>query len=179
MSRTSASTLFPVFERAVISLYDGGVLSPAVLERVIGAFAQTDIDWRTTPTARSVDGRTLRDIVAQTMLPGDAPKSASSSFAAVIGHIAGAKVSEDDTQATSEEREPSRGKPKKAARSDEAESSDEDSDNNDASSEELLAQLSGNAPRGKRKAEGKARPASDSTRFNPLLNAALPHKKKD
>ena len=78
--KASPSTAFGIFERVVISLYDGGVLSPAVLERVIGAFAQAGADWHGTSTGRSVDGRSLHEIVVQTMLPRDDLQSASTSF---------------------------------------------------------------------------------------------------
>ncbi|WP_408421233.1 hypothetical protein [Paraburkholderia fungorum] len=75
MVKRTTLTPFLIAERAVISLYDGGVLSPAVLERVIGAFAQAGVDWQFTPISRAVDGRALHEIVVSTMMPGAVPES--------------------------------------------------------------------------------------------------------
>jgi hypothetical protein len=144
MPKASASTPFRVFERVVISLYDGGVLSPAVLERVIGAFAQAGTDWRSALGARSVDSRSLHEIVVLTMLPGEAPKSASASFMAVVEHIAGeslpTRATSESANASADDARPARAKNRKQADTDE-----------DNATEELLAQLSGSAQPDKRR----------------------------
>jgi hypothetical protein len=118
MPKLSASTPFPVFERVVISLYDGGVLSPAVLERVIGAFAHAGVDWDSAPVARSVDDRSLHEIVVLTMLPGHALRSASTSFMTVVEHIAGASPTPAAVSKDVEGGEPSRAKGRKKADAD-------------------------------------------------------------
>ncbi|WP_345815158.1 hypothetical protein AAGS40_22790 [Paraburkholderia sp. PREW-6R] len=179
MPRVCASDPFVIFERAVINLYDGGVLSPAVLERVIGAFAAAGVDWSTAPREHSVDGRSLHDIVVLTMLPGDALESPSDSFATVVEHIAGASASTGSartrakaTAADAGSKPPrSQGKTRKQAKAAEA---DEDEE-----SEELLTQLSGSAqPDKRRRAKKEEPPASGSKGFNPFLNAALPRSRK-
>ncbi|MBB5468099.1 AraC-like DNA-binding protein [Paraburkholderia sp. CI2] len=98
-SKTTGIAPLQMFESVVIRLYDGGVLSPAVLERVIGAFAQADVDWHDTVEGRSVDGRSLHEIVALTMLPGQPVRSASASFMTVIEHIAGVAPDTDEKAA--------------------------------------------------------------------------------
>ncbi|MFB9125173.1 hypothetical protein E2553_01950 [Paraburkholderia dipogonis] len=171
MPKTSASTAFGIFERVVVSLYDGGVLSPAVLERVIGAFAQADADWQGNPRVRSVDGRSLHEIVVRTMLPGDDLQSASISFMTVIEHIAQVAHSAGAASETAKEAEPRRARSRKTAGADEDEVED-------ANADELLAQLSGSTQSGKRRRSNKNdRPAGSGT-FNPFLNAALPRTKK-
>jgi hypothetical protein len=165
--KTSPSTPFGIFERVVISLYDGGVLSPAVLERVIGAFAQAGANWHGTSAGRSVDGRSLHEIVVQTMLPGDDLQSASTSFMTVVEHIAQAALSASAASETAKEAEPPRARSRKTADSDQ-----------DASADELLAQLSGSTQPGKRRRSNKADTPAGSSTFNPFLNAALPRTKK-
>ena len=167
MPKASPSTAFGIFERVVISLYDGGVLSPAVLERVIGAFAQADADWQGNPRVRSVDGRSLHEIVVRTMLPGDDLQSASTSFMTVIEHVAHAARSAGAASETAKEVEPRRVRSKKTAEADEG-----------ANSDELLAQLSGSTQSGKRRRSNKADTPAGSGTFNPFLNAALPRTKK-
>ncbi|MFM0311808.1 hypothetical protein P0D71_28815 [Paraburkholderia sp. RL17-383-BIF-A] len=169
MPKASASTPFRVFERVVISLYDGGVLSPAVLERVIGAFAQAGTDWRSALGARSVDNRSLHEIVVLTMLPGEAPKSASASFMTVVEHIAGESL---PTRAASESASADDARPAHAKNRKQADTDD------DNATEELLVQLSGSAQPDKRRRTKKASPPARSNSFNPFLNAALPRTKK-
>jgi hypothetical protein len=152
-----------------VSLYDGGVLSPAVLERVIGAFAQAGADWHGTPRGHSVDGRSLHEIVVRTMLPGDDLQSASSSFMTVVEHIAQAALSVGAASETAEQAEPRRARSRKTA--------DANADE-DASADELLAQLSGSTQPGKRRRSNKADTPAGSGTFNPFLNAALPRTKK-
>ncbi|MFM0238380.1 hypothetical protein [Paraburkholderia phytofirmans] len=173
MPKASPSTAFGIFERVVISLYDGGVLSPAVLERVIGAFAQVDADLQGNPRVRSVDGRSLHEIVVRTMLPGDDLQSASTSFMTVIEHIAQAALSAGAASETAKEAEPRRARSKKTADADEDAHADEDAD-----ADELLAQLSGSTQSGKRRRSHKADTPAGSGTFNPFLNAALPRTKK-
>ncbi|PRX95834.1 hypothetical protein [Paraburkholderia sp. BL25I1N1] len=167
MPKASPSTAFGIFERVVVSLYDGGVLSPAVLERVIGAFAQADADWHGTPRVRSVDGRSLHEIVVHTMLPGDDQQSASTSFMTVVEHIAETALSAGAASETAREAEPRRAKTRKPADA-----------NEESAADELLAQLSGSAPSAKRRRSNKADTPAGSSTFNPFLNAALPRTKK-
>ncbi|NPT36852.1 hypothetical protein [Paraburkholderia xenovorans] len=171
MPKAAAATPFHVFERLVVSLYDGGVLSPAVLERVIGAFAHADADWNAAPHARSVDGRSLHEIVVLTMLPGDALQSPSDSFVSVVEHIAGvsapARTANANANANAEDGQRARAKNRKNANADE-----------DSGTDELLAQLSGSAQPDKRRRSKKTNPPARSNSFNPFLNAALPRTKK-
>ncbi|MFM0169281.1 hypothetical protein [Paraburkholderia sediminicola] len=171
MPKASPSTPFAIFERMVISLYDGGVLSPAVLERVIGAFAQAGVDWHGTSAGRSVDGRSLHEIVVQTMLPRDDLQSASTSFMTVVEHIAEAALSTSAASGTAKEAEPRRARSRKTADAD----ADEDAG---AGADELLAQLSGSTQPGKRRRSNKVDTPAGSGGFNPFLNAALPRTKK-
>ncbi|MFM0215564.1 MULTISPECIES: hypothetical protein [Paraburkholderia] len=180
MPKTSASP-FALAERAIISLYDGGVLSPAVLERLLAVFAQENTDWDTKPSQRTVDGRSLHEVVVLTMLPGESLRSASKSFLSVIEHIAGVSRTKNPASA--------------AADVDEHE---EESADQDDESAELAQQLSGSAratrrgraanvkDKAKDTAKNKERDSDSPTRqpkrtaaFNPLLNAAAPRKSKN
>jgi len=176
MPKTSASP-FALAERAIISLYDGGVLSPAVLERLLAVFAQENTDWDTEPSQRTVDGRSLHEVVVLTMLPGESLRSASKSFLSVIEHIAGISGTKNPASAAED------------VNDHEEESADQDDD-----SAELARQLSGSAraPRRGRaanvkdKARNKDEDSDSPTRqpkrtaaFNPLLNAAAPRKSKN
>ena len=159
MPNRSASPLFLIAERAIVSLYDGGVLSPAVLERVLGAFAVEDIDWRTAPSLRSVDGRTLHEIVVSTMMPATPQEPVLESFRTVVAHLTdgGATRGAARKEAQKSQR-PARKKPEPA--------------DDNAASDELLAQLSGSAaPAGKRRTESAKRPRA-AAGFNPFVNAA-------
>ena len=183
MPKASASTPFRLFEQVVINLYDGGVLSPAVLERVIGAFAQAGADWHSALAAHSVDDRSLHEIVVRTMLPADALESAEASFIDIVEHIAGASrparaanakanakakaKAKAKTEAQAEKAQPARTRNTKPADADE-----------ESGSEELLAQLSGSAQPDKRRRSDKTSPPGRSNSFNPFLNAALPRTKK-
>ncbi|MEM5294150.1 hypothetical protein VSR82_07385 [Burkholderia sp. JPY481] len=171
--KASDISSFQIFEGVVIRLYDGGVLSPAVLERVVGAFAQANVDWRGTVQGRSVDGRSLHEIVALTMLPGQPLRSASASFMSVIEHIAGV--------ASQAEPKPARRGRKAVPPADEteAETQAETRTETAAESQELLAQLSGNEPSGKRRRANQQpdRPASPHG-YNPFVNARPPRTKK-
>ncbi len=96
-----ANGLFAAAEATLIGLYDGGVLSPAVLERVIAGFAGSAIDWHSAPRLNTVDEKSLHEVVAMTMMPGRTHRNASKEFFAVVGHIGGGRV-----QAHSEQEEP-------------------------------------------------------------------------
>ncbi|MBT2789849.1 hypothetical protein [Paraburkholderia strydomiana] len=178
MPKTSASP-FALAERAIISLYDGGVLSPAVLERLLAVFAQENTDWDTKPSQRTVDGRSLHEVVVLTMLPGESLRSASKSFLSVIEHIAGVSRTKNPASAAED------------VDDHEEESADQDDD-----SAELAQQLSGSARATRRgraanvtvkdKARNKDKDSDALTRqptrtaaFNPLLNAAAPRKGKN
>ncbi|MGF6551162.1 hypothetical protein [Paraburkholderia youngii] len=160
---------FQIFERVVIRLYDGGVLSPAVLERVVGAFAQANVDWHGPVQGRSVDDRSLHEIVALTMLPGQPLRSASASFMSVIEHIAGV--------ASQAEPKPARRGRTAVAPADKTEAEAEAE--TETESQELLAQLSGNESPGKRRRANQQqdRPASPHG-YNPFVNARPPRSKK-
>lgn len=177
MPKTSASP-FALAERAIISLYDGGVLSPAVLERLLAVFAQENTDWDTEPSQRTVDGRSLHEVVVLTMLPGESLRSASKSFLSVIEHIAGISGTKNPASAAED------------VNDHEEESADQDDD-----SAELAQQLSGSARatrrgraanvKDKAKDTAKKRDSDAPTQqpkrtaaFNPLLNAAAPRKSK-
>jgi hypothetical protein len=179
MPKTSASP-FALVERAIISLYDGGVLSPAVLERLLAVFAQENTDWDTEPSQRTVDGRSLHEVVVLTMLPGESLRSASKSFLSVIEHIAGVSRTKNPASAAED------------VNDHEEESADQDDD-----SAELAQQLSGSAratrrgraanvkDKAKDTAKNKERDSDAPTQqpkrtaaFNPLLNAAAPRKSK-
>lgn len=163
-------TPFQLFENVVIRLYDGGVLSPAVLERVVGAFAQANIDWRGRAEGRSVDGRSLHEIVALTMLPGQAVRSAAASFMAVIDHIA--SVASSTAPAAEPSAEVTQAKPARRKKAPPPVAAPE------AESEELLAQLSGSGRTGKRRRTSRDdRPASPRG-YNPFVNAQPPRSKK-
>ena len=176
MSKASA-TPFALAERAIISLYDGGVLSPAVLERLIASFATANPDWDTEPTERSVDGRSLHEVVALTMLPGESLRAARKSFMSIVEHIAGAPKTKKTSRAASKVKE----------EVEEEEPAEED----DEGSAELARQLSGgtrgtrgtssNRRRGSAKSEDadtSARKPAGRAAFNPLMNAAAPRKSK-
>ncbi|MGF6260243.1 hypothetical protein OKW49_001144 [Paraburkholderia youngii] len=161
---------FQIFESVVIRLYDGGVLSPAVLERVVGAFAQANVDWHGPVQGRSVDDRSLHEIVALTMLPGQPLRSASASFMSVIEHIAGVASQAEPKPAR-------RGRKAVAPPADKTEAEAEAE--TETESQELLAQLSGNEPPGKRRRANQQqdRPASPHG-YNPFVNARPPRSKK-
>jgi hypothetical protein len=163
------STLTPPFlvaERAVISLYDGGVLSPAVLERLIGAFAHAAVDWHTTPTSRAVDGRSLHEIVMSTMMPGAVPESALDSFMAIVAHISeGQAAPKHAIDEDASRHEPRRNTRKKRDAPDETDGG------------ELLAQLAGSAQSATRGRPNSPKRPAKPAGFNPFLNAAGPRRK--
>lgn len=169
MAKRTTLTPFLIAERAVIGLYDGGVLSPAVLERVIGAFEQAGVDWQTTPASRAVDGRSLHEIVASTMMPGAVAESALGSFMAIVEHIhKGQAATKQATGEDASQHEPRRNTRKKRGVQDEGDEAD---------GGELLAQLADSAqPATRARQDSPKRPAK-SAGFNPFLNAAVPRRK--
>jgi hypothetical protein len=147
-----ANGLFAAAEATMIGLYDAGVLSPAVLQRVIAGFANSTIDWNTPPRLRTVDNKSLHEVVAMTMMPGRTLRNASKEFFAVIGHIGG--ISDEALDEPEEPDEPSDDEP--------------DSD--------LINQLSGGS--GRKRAAKTARKTAPSVGFNPLLHASSPRKSR-
>ena len=143
----SANELFAAAEASLIGLYDGGVLSPAVLQRVMTGFAASAIDWNTTPQLRTVDGKSLHEVVAMTMMPGRTIRNASKEFFAVIGHIGGIGDEEGD--------EPD-------------EAPEDETDGN------LINQLS--AGRSSKRSAKTVRKTAPSAGFNPLLRATSPRR---
>ena len=155
-----ANGLFAAAEATLIGLYDGGVLSPAVLQHVIAGFADSAINWNTPPRLRTVDNKSLHEVVAMTMMPGRAIRQASKEFFAVIGHIGGISAEEhDDTGEREEPDEP---------QDDEPQEDEPDSD--------LINQLSGGS--GRKRAAKTARKTASSAGFNPLLHATSPRKNR-
>lgn len=142
--------LFAAAEATLIGLYDAGVLAPAVLQRVIAGFANSAINWNTLPRLRTIDDKSLHEVVAMTMMPGRTLRNASKEFFAVIGHIGGIGTEERD--GPEEPEEPSDDEP--------------DSD--------LINQLSGGS--GRKRAAKTARKTAPSAGFNPLLHATSPRK---
>ncbi|WP_165104446.1 MULTISPECIES: hypothetical protein [unclassified Caballeronia] len=147
-----ANGLFAAAEATLIGLYDGGVLSPAVLQRVIAGFAGSAIDWNTPPRLRTIDEKSLHEVVAMTMMPGRTLRNASKEFFAVIAHIGGVSAEEHDE--SGEPGEPPEDEP--------------DTD--------LIDQLSGGRS-GKRAAK-TARKTASPTGFNPLVHATSPRKNR-
>jgi hypothetical protein len=165
-------SLFRVAERAVVALYDGGVLSPAVLERVLSAFVGARVKWETEAEIHSVDGRTFHDVVVTTMMPGHAPDDTAREFARIIAHLESSDAG-DDARSNA-----AKAPTKRENRKDRQErSGDED--------EALIHQL-GAANRPKRRTNAAAVREDDpapsprsarATGFNPLVNARLPRKR--
>ncbi|MEI6002348.1 hypothetical protein H3V53_36055 [Paraburkholderia bengalensis] len=164
-------SLFRVAERAVVALYDGGVLSPAVLERVLSAFIGATVKWETEADMHSVDGRSFHDIVVATMMPGHAPDDVAREFARIIAHLESPGPRDDGPSNAA--KAPTKRETRKDRRQ---RSGDED--------ETLIRQLgAANRPKRRRNAatvrEDDAGPSSGSappTGFNPLVNARLPRK---
>lgn len=169
----SANGLFAAAEATLISLYDGGVLSPAVLERVIAGFSNSVIDWHSALQRNSVDGRSLHEVVAITMMPGRAIRNPSKEFFAVVEHIGGRRIAAQDAQEETDE-------------SPDDQHADEPDDEPD---DELMSQLGGTngksaggakktaktAPKSVPKSAAKSAPKSaPSPGFNPLFHATPP-----
>ena len=149
---TSANGLFAAAEATLIGLYDGGVLSPAVLQRVVVGFAGSAIDWNTPPRLRTIDEKSLHEVVAMTMMPGRTLRNASKEFFAVIGHIGDVSAEEHD------------------------EPGDSDEPPEDEPDTDLMNQLSGGHS-SKRPAK-PARKTASPAGFNPLVHATSPRKSR-
>jgi hypothetical protein len=144
----SANGLFAAAEATLIGLYDGGVLSPAVLERVIAGFAGGAIDWHSAPRLHTVDGKSLHEVVAMTMMPGRTIRQASKEFFAVVEHIGARRVAAHHAP-------------------DKPDEAPEDEPDHD-----LINQLSGG--RHSKRTAKPARKTVASAGFNPLLHATSP-----
>lgn len=130
----------------MIALYDGGVLSPAVLERVLGAFFGAQVNWHVRSTVRAVDGHSMQEIVAMTMMPGRSSRTAQKDYAAIIEHIESIARPSDQSDKEVEEDD-----------------------------EHLLDQLSSASRTGKRsRTASNAREPVAPAGFNPFFNAKPP-----
>lgn len=166
-------------QRLVLSLYEGGVLSPAVLERVIAAGGA--IDWNGIADARANDKLSLAGIVVAVMMPGNALDDVERDFAAVIDHLAaagaaGAAKSAAKKGSAARQAGKRTGKP-----SDEADEADdatpeEAAEPDDSDDDALLAQLSGTARGGKR--ASAAAGGAKRSGFN-LSNNAVPPSRRN
>ncbi len=152
----AAKPVFSVAERTILGLYDGGVLSPAVLQRVIAGFAESGIDWSSPCALHSVDDKSLHEVVALTMMPGRTIRDATKDFGAVIAHLHGV----DGQGQTTANEEP-----------------DEDLDQaDDQADDDVIGQLGGSAP-GKTSRKSAASPKAKqgpAPGFNPLFRASAP-----
>ncbi|WP_244850007.1 hypothetical protein [Caballeronia sp. SL2Y3] len=153
-STAPKTSLFALAERQIVGLYDAGVLSPAVLQHVIAAYAGSGIDWNETGTLDTVDDRTVQEAVVLIMMPGRALKSAQKDFVSVMEHLAGAG------QATAA-----------AAQDDSQDDSQADEEATD--DEGLLDQLGGKRTnaRGAKPAADDEAPTEKRRSFNPLVGA--------
>ena len=161
-STRSTATTFQIAERAVIALYDGGVLSPAVLERVLSAFVGTDIDWDADAKARSVDGRGLAEIVAMTMMPGRTSRTAVKDFASIVEHFESGQVHATGARASTRDEDGDDGIEQDASEDD----------------EQLLDQLGDRARSAKRARATRSTSSGSTAGFNPFVNARPPGGKK-
>ncbi|SAK62854.1 hypothetical protein AWB80_02791 [Caballeronia pedi] len=135
-------SLFALAERQIIALYDAGVMSPAVLNHVLAAYADSGIDWNDEGALQTVDGHTVHEAVVLVMMPERALKSARKDFMSVVEHLA---ASEPE------------------AVEDQTEDAEDD--------EDLLVQLGGNTKRTTR-AKKTTKPAEPKrAAFNPLVGA--------
>ncbi|SDR54194.1 hypothetical protein SAMN05443245_7373 [Paraburkholderia fungorum] len=165
MQKSPRTRAFDQFESVAISLYDGGVLSPAVLERVIRGFASIDVEWTRVPKRQAVDGHSLHEIIARTMLSREVPgDSASESFRTVIEHILGAPIPAGAAKPGARKAEG----PRQGRRS--ATKADDVSDIAD----ELVGQLARSARQDKRRRDEKPSKRPSTSAFNPFSTAALP-----
>lgn len=166
---TRPDPLFPVAQRLILSLYDGGVLSPAVLERVIASFGATR--WDTNSDARAKDRRSLGEIVVSVMMPGNPLDHVDDDFAAVIEHVVGA--------AAKEAARPVKGGDKRTAGRSRQGAATPQTDHDDHDDSALLKQLAGtrSASNKRTKPTRAQRATRTASGFNPLQNAAPPKKK--
>ena len=143
--RTARGSLFSLAERQVIALYDAGVLSPAVLQHVIAAYAGRDVDWHEEARERSVDHHSVHEVVVLTMMPGRALRQAQKDFLSVVGHLMGSSA-------------------------DAAAASSVEAEDDDALLSQLSSGMAGSEP-GTRSRERPEAATRQSPGFNPLVQA--------
>ena len=90
-------SLFALAERQIVGLYDAGVMSPAVLQHLIAAYADSGIDWSERGTLQTVDGHSVQEAVVIVMMPERALKNAQKDFMSVVAQ------NEDDTDIDTDE----------------------------------------------------------------------------
>jgi hypothetical protein len=139
--KAAAPSLFALAERQIVSLYDAGVLSPAVLQHVVAAYADRAIDWNESATLRSVDDHSMQEIVALVMMPGRTSRTAQKDFLSVVEHLAAGQAAQ-------------------------ANSMDEEQEDDDA----LLDQLGG-GQRNHRAKQSTRTSSKQPAGFNPLVGA--------
>lgn len=147
--------LFALAERQIVGFYDAGVMSPAVLQHLVAAYADSGIDWSQRGTLQTVDGHSVQEAVVIVMMPRCALKSVQKGFMSVVAHLAGAQP------------QPAQHKDK--------DDTDTDTDEGE-NDEDLLSQLGGESPGVKPRNEKKRARASETrepkrTGFNPLVGA--------
>lgn len=161
------SSLADALQRLMLSLYDGGVLSPAVLERVIASVSGPDLDWAALSAVRAKDRRSIREIVVAVMMPGNPLDNVDRDFAAVIEHVTG--LTTDNAQGDGRTQRAA-GARKRRANATVAPKPSEAKDD-----DALLAQLAG-ANRSRRKRAKPSTTASNKLGFD-LSNNAVPPKR--
>lgn len=93
--KAGAPSFFALAEKQIVALYDAGVLSPAVLQHVIAAYADRGVDWSENSTLKTVDKHPVQEAVVLTMMPGRALHSAQKDFLSVVEHLTGNSVAEE------------------------------------------------------------------------------------
>lgn len=162
-----ASALADAAQRLVLSLYEGGVLSPAVLERVIASVGGAPMDWDAIGAVGATDGRSIREIMVAVMMPGNPLDDVERDFTSVIEHITGLAAAAKPTGGGSAQAASTR---KKRAANAAASPKASESDDDDA----LLAQLAGAKESGRKRASSP--PSGRKLGFN-LSNNAVPPKR--
>jgi hypothetical protein len=169
----SAPDCSALVQTLVLSLYDGGVLSPAVLERVIAAAGATaGTDWDAIAEARAKDQRSLAEIVVAVMLPGNPLDDVERDFAAVLNRLAG-RDGNDATGAAASAKKQGATRATASRRADTRTGSADDSDGSaSAADDALLAQLSRTAKAGRKRTSSQTT-GNGKRGFN-LSNNAVP-----
>ncbi|MFL9959982.1 hypothetical protein PQR02_02280 [Paraburkholderia sediminicola] len=163
-----ASALADAAQRLVLSLYEGGVLSPAVLERVIASVGRAPLDWQAISTVRATDRRSIREIVVAVMMPGNPLDNVERDFVSIIEHVTGlADAAAQRDGRTGQAASTKKKRPANAAASPEASEAEDD--------DALLAQLAG-ANRSRRKRASSSASAGRKLGFD-LSNNAVPPKR--
>jgi hypothetical protein len=162
-----ASALADAAQRLVLSLYEGGVLSPAVLERVIASVGGAPMDWDAIGGGGAADGRSIREIMVAVMMPGNPLDNVERDFASVIEHITGLAAAAKPTGGAGAQAASTR---KKRAANAAASPKTSEAEDDDA----LLAQLSGAKESGRKRANS---PPSDRKPGFDLSNNAVPPKR--